>query len=520
MSGEAHVVQPLKQLSGQMLHQYQRTVSMRDFCRVVFRHRSKAIAFFVIVMGLVLVGILLTPKKYLSETKLFVRLGRESVGLDPTATTGGQTISLNYSRESEIQSVQNLLESRVMFEQVVDKLGAALVLEEDLAKTPLAHFLDQLMERFSRSGPAQPDIQRERAIRMVLENTTVENPPKSYVFAISYKAGSPQRAQQVLQTYLDVCLEQYMRIHRNPSSREFFVEQSELLGTQVKEATQKLRDAKNEVGLVSVESQRKILEGYVSNLDRDMLSAQTEVASINDRIALLRQRVPEQIDEASASGLSSRALDDMRAQLYGLQIRERELLAKFTPEHPQAVAIHEQVQQAQRLLDRQELLIEISTAAALRARMQALSQQYEQTKSRLRELNENEVHIAELERRLEQLNASYRIYLTNLEQARIGQALEAEHITNITVAQTPTLVVKPLSRRAQLTLILGLMVAAFGGVGVAYLFEYFDDSLGTPLDVEARLGLPVLLSLPRSTEVTHPGGSVLSRRSRALAASG
>lgn len=489
-----------------MLHSFQRTISVRDFCRVLFRRRSKAFAFFVIVVGLVLLGILMTPKKYHSEAKLFVRLGRESVGLDPTATTGGQTISLNYSRESEIQSVQNLLESRVIVEHVVDKLGPACVLEEDLREGMAAKAALWLRNWLPKREASDAAMERERAVRAICDELQIVNPPKSHVFSVTYNAGSAKRAQQVLQAFLDACLEQYVRIHRNPSSRAFFVEQSQRLSEQVKDATKQLRDAKNEVGLVSVESQRKLLEEQLINLDREILAVQTELASTNNRIKSLKERVTEPVDELAASGLSTRALDDMRTQLYELQIRERELLAKFTPEHPQAIAIHEQVDQAQRLLARQELLIEISAAATQRTKSQSLATAYEQTKSHLRTLNEDEGRISELERRVEQLTSSHRIYQTNLEEARIDQELEAENITNIAVAQAPTFEVKALNRRAQLTLMLGLIVASLGSVGVAYVFEYFDDSLGTPLDVEARLGLPVVLSLPRCSEVAHLPG--------------
>ena len=306
-----------------MLPNLQRTASVRDFCNVLFRHRIKAAAFFVTITGLVLVGIVLTPKRYASEAKLFIRLGRESVGLDPTATTGGQTISLSYSRESEIQSLQNLLESRVMFELAVDQLTPRFVLEEDLEASTVDRLRTTLFGWLPRRKADDPVLTRERAVRAMMDALDIENPVKSHVFAITYKAGSPRRAQEVLQKYLDVCLDQYVRIHRNPHSRQFFVEQSELLAKQVREANQELRDAKNKVGLASVESQRKILEDNLSNLDREMLGVRLQLASANDRIKVLRPRVPETVDASSASGLSTRAIDDMRTQLYTLQIRDK-----------------------------------------------------------------------------------------------------------------------------------------------------------------------------------------------------
>ena len=61
---------------------------MRDFYNVLFRNKRKILVFFFSVMIVVTIGTLLASEVYQSEAKLMVRLGRESVALDPTATMG------------------------------------------------------------------------------------------------------------------------------------------------------------------------------------------------------------------------------------------------------------------------------------------------------------------------------------------------------------------------------------------------------------------------------------------------
>src|SRR5438105_13351300 len=53
----------------------------------LWKHKGKALAVFVLVMAAVVAGVLVVPLKYESDAKLFIRLGRESVGVDPTAYT-------------------------------------------------------------------------------------------------------------------------------------------------------------------------------------------------------------------------------------------------------------------------------------------------------------------------------------------------------------------------------------------------------------------------------------------------
>ena len=70
------------------------------------------------------------PRSYGSEAKLFLQVGRESVGLDPIATTG-QTISLlQSSREDEVKSVLELMKSREVVMKVVAHLTPEVVLGE------------------------------------------------------------------------------------------------------------------------------------------------------------------------------------------------------------------------------------------------------------------------------------------------------------------------------------------------------------------------------------------------------
>ena len=75
--------------------------------------------------------VLFAPRQYRSEAKLFVRIGRENVGLDATTTLGQSSpvTSLPMSREEEINTVVAILESRGLLEKVVDSIGAETVLD-------------------------------------------------------------------------------------------------------------------------------------------------------------------------------------------------------------------------------------------------------------------------------------------------------------------------------------------------------------------------------------------------------
>ena len=186
------------------------------------------------------------------------------------------------------------------------------------------------------------------------------------------------------------------------------------------------------------------------------------------------------------------------AKLYKLEIQKRDLLSRLSAQHPRVIAIIEQVAASSVLLAQQELATAESRAMAIRAKAGELTLRFAEGQHELRALNENEVRITELERRVTHLNESHRTYTDKLEQSRVEKALAAQQSSNIEVAQVPSLIAKPTSPKTALIVVLGLVTGLFAAVGVACLTEYFDDSFQSPADVERVLNVPVVLSIPSS----------------------
>jgi capsular polysaccharide biosynthesis protein len=75
--------------------------------------------------------------------------------------------------------------------------------------------------------------------------------------------------------------------------------------------------------------------------------------------------------------------------------------------------------------------------------------------------------------------------------------LKSEKISNISVIQPASFVPKPVSPKKGMTLLVGFALSICGGFGVICLSGYLDQSLCKPEDIEEKLRLPVLASIPR-----------------------
>ncbi|MGE0695492.1 MAG: GumC family protein [Pirellulales bacterium] len=478
------------------------------------------VAFFLTSMTLVVLGLLFFPRTYKSDARLFVRLGKESVGLDPTAALQ-QTVSVNDSRESEINSVVELLRSRAVLDDVVKRLGADEILGTQPGESTSWLQMVKAPADIARTWLYGNIGAEERAVARLEKAITIGAPRRSNVVLVSAQARDPQLAQRILQALIESYTEQHVDANRTEGSHAFFVTQSDLLQEQLRRANEEVRDARNASSLVSIDGERQNVQSQATSIEAAILANQRDLAASDARIAALKRQLeelPHDLVAEQTAGLPNQAADAMRNELYRLQIEEKDISSRFTSLHPSVIAIRRQVAETQKIFDEQQdsrsqttrrpsvvhqhVQTELSTATALAASQRAaaasLEQQFDAVRSRMRSLNDNEFRIAELSRKAELLETTYRTYVRNREQARIDQELASGRISNINVVQPATIVAKPSSPRVMLTLAMGLFASTFGAVLLAFVAEHFDRSLKTQEQIEHELGIPVLFSVPRS----------------------
>lgn len=514
----------------------QTPITPREVLRVLFRHRRRMLTFFCATIAATLVAIALYPRSYTSDSKLFIRVGRESVALDPTATTG-QTIMLQKTQVDEVNSALQVLSSREVYQQVVARVGAERINDDAPAspsdqaagekspgwKATLAETKDRVKGWLSDTMAAvhlsDPGTPEEMAVRKLENGVRSFSPKDSTVITISYSAASPQLAHDVVEAMTNVFLEEHVRVNRTEGSLKFFSDQASKLKDELHAAQNELRDRKNEYQLTSIENRRAIFSEQEKDVELQMLGTQRELAyadaQISDFTKAIAALKPELVTNRVA-GFANEGKERMREKLYELEIEESKLRSRFKEDHPLLEQIERQRQEAAEILkdlpnertqttealnpNQRTLELELAQAKAkkeaLQAKQVAATKQREELTKELKALNEHEVEIDQLARKAQILEGNYRLHVEKMEQARVNDALGKDSISNITVPQPATLVGKPSSPKKALLLGFGLVVATAGAFALAFLGEIFDETLRTPEQVERALGVPVLLSIP------------------------
>lgn len=428
-------------MSEMMIEEKPRESSLRDLYYTFFQHKRKMLVFFCVVMAVVIAGTFLSEEVYRSEAMLLVRLGRESVRLDPTATTG-QTIHISQSRESELNSELEILKSRELVEKIIDVIG-----------------VERLVGSSDGVDKAESLDRHNSAVLKVMDKLEVKVLKNSNIISVSYEAGDPKLAQEVVTKLIELYLEKHIAVHQTPGSYKFFIEQSKHLRNELAQSEDKLWKLKNETGVSSVEEQREILLNRIGAAELEMETTEAELAASRAKVEALRKTLQP------------------------------------------------------------TLLDEQATLLSLESKLEVQKRQLADMRAELKVLNDSEVKIAPLMREIDRQEADYLKYSEHLEQARIDQALEADRIVNISVVQLATLPLKPIRPRKVLNLALGFIAGVFGAIGLALFCAYLDHSIKTPEEAEDNLQLFALASIPFVPNAgsngfappAKPGEEVLSR---------
>src|SRR4030042_724636 len=279
--------------------------TIRDICYILFRHQGKFLLFFLIVMVPVALWTFITPEIYQSNAKILVRLGRESVTLDPTATTG-PFISISQSRENEIKSEVEILKSQELVESVVDTLGPSVFVRKDetiKGNTKASHPSNEMKGEVStkthsasmsviglfgdlRFGKRLSD--RDQAILEVSKNLEIEALKNSNIISISFKAKDRKLAQGTVETLIASYLDKHINVHRTAGSYEFFTEQTAQLKNTLFQAEDNLRELKNKAGIASLEEQRRVLLKRLGDLQQEVEGIEATLVGSKAKVETLQ----------------------------------------------------------------------------------------------------------------------------------------------------------------------------------------------------------------------------------------
>ncbi len=481
------------------------------------------------------VALIVWPRTYESEAKLLINVGRESVALDPTATTG-QTLMLQKTQEEEVNSALEVLSSRQVAELVVDQLGAQPILagalassEESAPKSPVFQKLEQAKLQVGKivdavgEGLLQLGIRdavsdRDRAIREVIKSVQIYAPKKSTAVTIHAESKTPEMAQALAAAITTGFLDRHFSLSRTEGSHEFFTAQTQSVESHLNEAMLKRSQFMQQSKVVSANDMRRILTDQLGAVELEVLltrgDLEQSLAEIED-ISKEAEAAPSEIVAAKNED-DDMTWSGMRQKVFELEVQEKQLSTRFSSDNAQLMNAREQLAGARSILEEmskdsvkrsttpnpvrirlEEELQKLRTrVVGLHSKLAEKEKQHTEIEHEIDELLAFELKLAEMDREIASLEASHGLLKSKLEEARVIDELQSEEISNVSIYQPANFVERPSSPSKPLVAILFPLVGLMFGGGLALVRETGKKTLRTAAHVESKLGFPTLSTIP------------------------
>ncbi|MCC5813109.1 MAG: hypothetical protein JJU06_22305 [Ectothiorhodospiraceae bacterium] len=273
---------------------------------------------------------------------------------------------------------------------------------------------------------------------------------RSNVYNISYTSSDPQRSRQVVQSVLDIMMEQALGMQRTDSAAasDFLERQVEEYENRLRAAEQRLAEFKREnVGLLPEQGGRDYYQ-RLRAMEERLDEMESELRTVDNRRTALRQQIQQMEAGEAVQEVNNPRLQAMEEQLRESRNRLDELLLRYTDSHPDVLAMQDRIERQEAERDRleaapaattsgdigsnpvyQELQIRLndqnSEAAALQTRIEDQERRIGNLRSQVDEITDVETRFADLTRDYNVTRERYQMLLGRLSTAQLSIEADA-----------------------------------------------------------------------------------------------
>jgi len=353
--------------------------------------------------------------------------------------------------------------------------------------------------------PAAPPEPWER----LRSHLKVEQVRDTHLLLVKAESEDPVQAA-TLATAVAQAFEQYHLDRKLATSGEALkvlrletTKQEEKLGDAEK-ALQKFREQAQVVSLDVADKTNPVLV-RLGRLNDQLTEAQLQRIELEAQFEVVKQALSSD-DQALRPGnehlfalpavRADQTITELRTSLTETEKEVATLSDTDGPEHPQLQAVQAQVGLLQGKL--QEALTQL--VGSLTAQLEMLSNQEQELRRQYEEQNLLALKLAKqslsfnrLQSEVERQRRLFDVLVERMREVDLTDEFTKTNVEVVEVAEPPRIPIRPKKAR---TVALSMFVGLFLGIGLAFFYEYLDDTVKTPEDLEVRVGLPVLGFVP------------------------
>ncbi|MDP8993386.1 MAG: polysaccharide biosynthesis tyrosine autokinase [Pseudomonadota bacterium] len=384
-----------------------------------------------------------------------------------------------------------LLRSRALAERVARSLN--------LGNDP--NFVDPALDRADRDAVAASRLQ---------SSVTVEPVRDSRLIELYVESTDPALAARIANAYADNFIRSNLerRFEATSYARNFLEQRLGTVKARLEETERQLVAYAQQQGIITLNVDSGSGEGGRAEQPLDAASLialnQALQQARSERIAAEQRFRQAQGNRSTTEALASQTIQTLTSQRAQLQAEYQEKLGIYQPDYPQMAQLRARIQALDNAIAQEgrnvssSLRSEYSAAVARENELQA---QVNRLKSGLLDLRERSIQYTILQREVDTNRSLYDALLQRYKEVGVAGGIGTNVVSVADRAQVPGAPFKP---NLPLNVALGLMAGLFLGFGSAFALEWMDDTIKTPDDLAAKLGIASLGVIPAAPK----GGAV------------
>ena len=311
---------------------------------------------------------------------------------------------------------------------------------------------------------------------------------------VTFETPDPRLSQELANAHATGFIQMILenRFNLTQEARDFLAKKLAELRQAMVKAENEMNRFRQEHGVVSIEKGENIVVDRLMDINKELTRARTERIQAESLYQITRNKNTQYLAQVLNNGL----IQQLKANVAGLETEKARLSSIFMPEHPRIQELNQQIREAKRAQD-----AEISTVvrgiesaySAARAREAALEAEASNQQQTALGLKQVGVDYAVLNEEVLVNRGLYESVLKRLNETSVGNDLAAANIQVMQRAEMPLYPSSPNTfRNLILSAILGLLLA----LGAAFFLEYMDATVSTPQEVWAAVSLATVGVVP------------------------
>ena len=488
-------------------------INLRDYLYVIQKRRWTVITVFAVIV--ITVAILTFTATPIYEATARLIIDKEN----PNVVSIQEVMSVDASGSDYYQTQYKIIESRTVARKVVRRLD--LDKSEEFFPKPKDDLISNLKRSIQETIAFWKDSitsllrTGDESIPKTLEGFEPDSPlvsdfikrikvspiRNSRLVDVRFEGKDSVLAAKIVNTLADVYISQNLEtklravqdavkwLHNRIEEERKKVEKAEQALLRYKEKHSIITDFSSDVENITAQK--------LAHLNTQVVEAESNRVEAETRYkqAMVLTGTPDMLDSIPEV-LNNELIRQIKSMEIELFKRMSELSKKYGQKHPRMVAIESELntlqkrrtQEVSRVINslKNEYKVELAKENSLKA---ALAKQ----KKESLELNQKAIQYGVLRRESESARYMYELLIKRFKETSLTEDMKTGNIRIVDRAEVPEYPIKP---KKKLNILLAIIVSLLTGTGLAFFFEYLDNTIKLPEEVEKHLNIPFLGSTP------------------------